>query len=134
MAKSSLIGLNKGLQYPNGKPKEMTQNLAPKSAVPKKEVKTKYLVLGYLKYDEDDEDEKVWEIIESKEILYKYLKANYQWLNLEDTKIYQSSSIEEGVIHLNDGGVSAYDTLKILQAAFPDDTFEIDEVIEDNIY
>ena len=134
MAKSSLIGLSKGLQYPNGKPKEMTQNLAPKSAAPKKEVKTKYLVLGYLKYDEDDEDEKVWEIIESKEILYKYLKANYQWLNLEDTKIYQSSSVEEGVIHLDDGGVSAYDALKILQAAFPEDTFEIDEVIEDNIY
>lgn len=116
------------LVYPN--------NNRPEEA---REIKLMFLVLGELKYEEDEEPEKVWEIIEgdsSRLDLFEYLKANYQWLDLDNTKIYASgNTIEtENMIDFEKEPQTAYETIKLLQSIFIDDTFDIDEVIDNNIY
>lgn len=104
-----------------------------KQPVQKQEEKDSfYLVLGYMKYEEDGEEEKVWEILQGKESLYNWLKECYEWLDLDRTAVRQAS--KNITVSLLDDGATAYETLKILQEQFDDEEFDIDEMIENNIY
>ena len=105
-----------------------------------KDVEVIYLILGEMKYDEDCDPEKVWEIIDegssNLRILFDWLKNNYEWLDLDNTNIYvtEKSKEKEFLLNMKQNPVSAYDSLKSLQTLFPDDGFDIDEMIENNIY
>lgn len=91
-----------------------------------------YLILGFMKYEEDGDEERVWEIVQGDEALYEWLKESYEWLNLDETIIRKASGI--GAIMLSSDGTTAYKALKVLQEQFEDDEFDIDEMIENNIY
>ena len=131
MAKSPL------LKYQNKIPKEVLESRE-RDLIKKPEQKQEpekdklYLVLGYMKYEEDGEEEKVWEILQGKKSLYEWLKESYEWLDLDRTAIRQASDNE--TIALLTDGTSAYECLKILQEQFDDEEFDIDEMIENNIY
>ena len=105
-----------------------------------KDTEVIYLILGEMKYDEDCDPEKVWEIIDegssNLRILFDWLKNNYEWLDLDNTNIYvtEKSKEKEFMLNMKQKPVSAYDSLKSLQTLFPDDGFDIDEMIENNIY
>lgn len=131
------MGKSPLLKYQNNKvPKEVQEAREKelvKQPVQKQEDKdTLYLVLGYMKYEEDGEEEKVWEILQGKKSLYEWLKECYEWLDLDRTAIRQASDYE--TISLLTDGTSAYECLKILQEQFDDEEFDIDEMIENNIY
>ena len=132
MAKSPL------LKYQNNKiPKEVLESRE-RDLIKKPEQKQEpekesfYLILGYMKYEEDGEEEKVWEILQGKELLYKWLKECYEWLDLDRTAVRQAS--DNQMIALLTDGATAYECLKILQEEFDDEEFDIDEMIENNIY
>ena len=113
------------LRYDNGRPKEM------------EEVEIVYLILGYMKYSEEDDEIKVWEIIDgenSKKDLYEWLKENVRYLDLEETSIYKSMRRKdlEYMINLTTPTV-ADEALRYLQSIFRDG-FDIDEEIEFNVY
>lgn len=113
------------LRYDNGRPKEM------------EEVEIVYLVLGYMKYSEDDDDMKVWEIIDgenSRKDLYEWLKENVRYLDLEETRIYKSieSKDLEYMINLT-MSTTADEALRYFQSIFRDG-FDIDDEIEFNVY
>lgn len=113
------------LRYDNGRPKEM------------EEVEIVYLILGYMKYSEDDDDMKVWEIIDgenSRKDLYEWLKENVRYLDLEETRIYKSmrSKDLEYMINLTTA-TEADEALRYFQSIFRDG-FDIDEEIEFNVY
>lgn len=113
------------LRYDNGRPKEM------------EEVEIVYLILGYMKYSEDDDEMKVWEIIDgenSRKDLYEWLKENVRYLDLEETRIYKSmrSKDLEYMINLTTPTV-ADEALRYFQSIFRDG-FDIDEEIEFNVY
>ena len=113
------------LRYDNGRPKEM------------EEVEIVYLILGYMKYSEDDDDMKVWEIIDgenSRKDLYEWLKENVRYLDLEETRIYKSieSKDLEYMINLTTP-TTADEALRYFQSIFRDG-FDIDDEIEFNVY
>lgn len=113
------------LRYDNGRPKEM------------EEVEIVYLILGYMKYSEDDDDMKVWEIIDgenSRKDLYEWLKENVRYLDLEETRIYKSieSKDLEYMINLT-MPTTADEALRYFQSIFRDG-FDIDDEIEFNVY
>ena len=113
------------LRYDNGRPKEM------------EEVEIVYLILGYMKYSEEDDEIKVWEIIDgenSRKDLYEWLKENVRYLDLEETSIYKSMGCKdfEYMINLTTPTV-ADEALRYLQSIFRDG-FDIDEEIEFNVY
>lgn len=113
------------LIYDNGRPKEM------------EEVEIVYLILGYMKYSEDDDDMKVWEIIDgenSRKDLYEWLKENVRYLDLEETRIYKSieSKDLEYMINLT-MPTTADEALRYFQSIFRDG-FDIDDEIEFNVY
>ena len=64
-----------------------------------KDVEVIYLILGEMKYDEDCDPEKVWEIIDegssNLRILFDWLKNNYEWLDLDNTNIYVTEKSKE---------------------------------------
>lgn len=132
MAKSPL------LKYQNNKiPKEVLESRE-KDLIKKPEQKQEpkkenfYLILGFMKYEEDGEEEKVWEILQGKKSLYEWLKESYEWLDLDRTAIRQTT--KDLIVSLKDDGATAYECLKILQEEFDDEEFDIDEMIENNIY
>lgn len=132
MAKSPL------LKYQNNKiPKEVLESRE-RDLIKKPEQKQEpeeesfYLILGYMKYEEDGEEEKVWEILQGKESLYEWLKESYEWLDLDRTAVRQTT--KDLIVSLKDDGATAYECLKILQEEFDDEEFDIDEMIENNIY
>lgn len=113
------------LRYDNGRPKEM------------EEVEIVYLILGYMKYSEEDDEIKVWEIIDgenSKKDLYEWLKENVRYLDLEETSIYKSMGSKnfEYMINLTTP-TTAYEGLTYLQSIFRDG-FDVDEEMEFNVY
>lgn len=113
------------LRYDNGRPKEM------------EEVEIVYLILGYMKYSEDDDDMKVWEIIDgenSRKDLYEWLKENVRYLDLEETRIYKSMGNKDLEYMINLTTPTAADeALRYFQSIFRDG-FDIDEEIEFNVY
>lgn len=113
------------LRYDNGRPKEM------------EEVEIVYLILGYMKYSEDDDEIKVWKIIDgenSRKDLYEWLKENVRYLDLEETRIYKSMANKdlEYMINLT-MPTTADEALRYFQSIFRDG-FDIDEEIEFNVY
>ncbi len=130
MAKSPL------LKYQNKIPKEVLESREkdlikkPEQQEPKKD--SFYLILGFMKYEEDGEEEKVWEILQGKKPLYEWLKESYEWLDLDRTAVRQAT--KDLIVSLKDDGATAYECLKILQEEFDDEEFDIDEMIENNIY
>lgn len=106
-----------------GKPKEVKQQ---------QESDKLYLILGFMKYEEDGDEERIWEIVQGDEALYEWLKQSYEWLNLDESIIRKANDI--GAVTLSSDGTTAYEALKILQEKFEDDEFDIDEMIENNIY
>lgn len=113
------------LRYDNGRPKEM------------EEVEIVYLILGYMKYSEDDDEIKVWKIIDgenSRKDLYEWLKENVRYLDLEETRIYKSMTNKdlEYMINLT-MPTTADEALRYFQSIFRDG-FDIDEEIEFNVY
>ena len=100
-----------------------------------KQVNIVFIVLGIFKYNEEDEEEKIWEIIDSRKELYDWLKDNFMWLNLEETKVFQSLNHpdKEYMVDLKTCK-TAYQMLKELQSIFVHDDFEIDEVIDQNVF
>lgn len=113
------------LRYDNGRPKEM------------EEVEIVYLILGYMKYSEEDDEIKVWEIIDgenSKKDLYEWLKENVRYLDLEETSIYKSMGSKDFEYMINlTTPTTAYEGLIYLQSIFRDG-FDVDEEIEFNAY
>lgn len=131
------MGKSPLLKYQNKVPKEVQEAREKefvKQPVKKQEPEkdTLYLVLGYMKYEDDGEEEKVWEILQGKQSLYDWLKECYEWLDLDRTAVRQASDYE--TISLLTDGTSAYECLKILQEQLNDEEFDIDEMIENNIY
>lgn len=100
-----------------------------------KDVQIVFMVLGIFKYSSESEEEKVWEIIDSRLEMYNWLKNNYMWINLDETKIFESINEpdKEFMIDLKTCK-TAYQMLKYLQEIFAHDTFEIDEVIDQNVF
>lgn len=113
------------LRYDNGRPKEM------------EEVEIVYLILGYMKYSEEDDEIKVWEIIDgenSKKDLYEWLKENVRYLDLEETSIYKSMGSKDFEYMINlTTPTTAYEGLIYLQSIFRDG-FDVDEEMEFNVY
>lgn len=99
-----------------------------------RDAKLIFLVLGYLQYPEDEdeeiEEEKVWEIIEDRRDLFDYFKTNYEYLDLERTKVYTSSYKIEEEYHIDMSKYkSALEMIRSLQSVFIYDNFDIDELI-----
>lgn len=99
-----------------------------------RETKQVFLVLGYISYPDENEetyeDEKVWEIIETRRDLFDYFKTNYEYLNLDETVVY-SSSMNLNEEYKIDMKISktAIEMIRSLQQIFKDDNFDIDELI-----
>lgn len=132
------MGKSPLLKYAGKVPKEVQEAREKEFGKPKEKVKQEpnpdrlYLILGFMKYEEDGDEERIWEIVQGDEALYEWLKNSYEWLNLDETFIRKANDV--GAVVLTSEGTTAYEALKVLQEQFEDDEFDIDEMIENNIY
>lgn len=96
------------------------------------DAKVVYLVLGYIQFEDEDDDaepEKVWEIVESRSDLFEFFKVNYDCLDLYETRVYTSSNKINEEYNINMASyTSAIDMIRSLQRIFNSD-FNIDELI-----
>lgn len=96
-----------------------------------------YVVLGYLVYEEEDDELKVWEEFKDRRSLFDYLKVNYICLHLLKSKIYKVYHQENNkncVALLKSDGKTVYDVIKQLQSIFINDDFSIDDEVDIDSY
>lgn len=102
---------------------------------PQRKANISYLVLAIKKDDDEEVPSQQNEVFHKMRDLYNFLVCNFEIIDLENTKIFSSSSDidKEGLIDLKIFK-TAYEMLKYLETIYINEDFRVDDEITENIF